>query len=469
MSVLDEYIANEYVKEKIEQAGNENFTCRSAEESIIRMVFKNQGTAEDVSRMMTGKDFSSMDYGRIFNAIQRVVDDNRGVDIITVEESLRKMFPKNAQRLVDVVTALTKRSGAGEDRNIADHVKIVKDLAARRVAIKSFEKAMTDLNNPSKDIESVLADIESLANGIDTTDSEFDTTGNVLLNTYDYIERKNNGEIKAITTGIKNLDELIGGFFPGELTIIAARPSVGKTAFGLNVAVSAAEKGNRVAFVSCEMSMIGLGQRLFSRIGLIDGMAMRKADLDPEQWSRMADAMVASSELSIAWAFNKNTVEDVVRSVSRMAARGEIDILVVDYLQFIGTSKEFKEERHRIGYISRALKELSRTANIPVIALAQVTREGEGVMPTMRMLRESGNIEQDADNIIFLHRPNSPDDKSIDPRDRPYFDQFAENGNVYLCIGVAKQRNGVVGQACVVFNPAYMLYSSIDRSGTEAG
>ena len=172
-----------------------------------------------------------------------------------------------------------------------------------------------------------------------------------------------------------------------------------------------------------------------------------------------------SEALPISFVFNVNDVEDAVRLANRKAARGEADIVIVDYLQFMDTKKAFKEERHKIGYISRSLKQLSRSANIPVIALAQVTREGEGVMPTMRMLRESGNIEQDADNIIFLHRPNGPDDKSVDAKDKPYFEGFAEHGLTYLCIGVAKQRNGVVGQACVAFNPAYMLYSSIDRSG----
>lgn len=466
MSVLDEYIANEYVKDKLEKAGDEHFSCRSAEESIIRRMLKDQGTAVDVSGLLTGKDFSSMDYGRIFNAMQNVVDNNGGVDIITVEEALRRMFPKNAKRLVEVAVELINRPTSSDDnRNIADHVKIVKDLSVRRVAIKSFESAMRDLNNPMKNIESVLTEIESLANGIDTTEASVDKAGDVLLSTFDYIERRSKGEIVAITTGVDALDKLIGGFYPGELTIIAARPSVGKTAFGLNVAVSAAQKGFRVCFVSCEMSTIGLGQRLFSRIGLIDGMALRKGELDPEQWTRMSDAMLMSEQIPVSFVFDENDVEDVVTTANRMAQRGEIDILIVDYLQFMDTKREFREERHKIGYISKALKMLSKSAKIPVIALAQVTRDGEGVMPTMKMLRESGNIEQDADNIIFLHRPNGPEDRNVDPRDREYFETFAEKGNTYLCIGVSKQRNGIVGQVCVAFNPAYMLYSTIDRTG----
>ena len=466
MSVLDEYIANEYVKAQIEKAGDQHFTSKSAEESIIRRMLKVQAVAEDVSGMLTGKDFSCIDYGRIFNAIQRVIENGVGVDVITVEEALRNLFPNNAKRLVDMMVALTKYTGFNDDdnRNIADHVKIVKDLAVRRNAIKSFEKAMADLNNPGKNIEAALTEIEHAAGGVDVSEARFDSMGDVMLNTYDFIERKNKGEIKSITTGIDNLDRLIGGFFGGELTIIAARPSVGKTAFGLNVAVSAAEKGFKVGFVSCEMSQVGLGQRLFSRLGMIDGMAMRKGELDPEQWSRMAEAMELANTLPISWMFNSGVVEDVVRIANRKALRGEIDILIVDYLQFMETQKQFKEERLRIGYISHALKQLAKTANIPVIALSQVTREGEGTMPTMKMLRESGNIEQDADGIIFLHRPSSADDKSVDPRDRAYFDNFKDQHLTYLCLGVSKQRNGIVGQACVIFNPAYMLYTSIDRS-----
>ena len=470
MSVLDEYIANEYVKAQIEKAGDEHFTCKAAEESVIRRMLKTQAVAEDVSGMLTGRDFSCVDYGRIFNAIQRVVENGVGVDVVTVEESLRKIFPSNAKRLVDMMVALTKHTeyNADDNRNIADHVKIVKDLARRRNAIKGFEKAMADLNNPRKNIEAALTEIEQAAGGMDVSEAKFESMDSVMLNTFEFIESKEKGEIKSITTGIDNLDRLIGGFFGGELTIVAARPSVGKTAFGLNIAVSAAQKGFQVGFVSCEMSQVGLGQRLYSRLGMIDGMAMRKGKLDPEQWSRMAEAMELANRLPISWMFNSGVVEDVVRLANRKAARGEIDILIVDYLQFMETQKQFKEERLRIGYISHALKQLAKTANIPVIALSQVTREGEGTMPTMKMLRESGNIEQDADGIIFLHRPSNADDKSVDPRDRAYFDGFQAKGLTYLCLAVAKQRNGEVGQACVIFNPAYMLYSAIDRSDSSA-
>ena len=467
MSALDEFISNEYVKTQIESAVDGNFTCQAAEESILRRMLKSQGTAADLVGELSGKDFSVLDYGRIFNAIQNVIANNGGVDTITVENALRTMFPKNGNRLVGVMVALTKYVRNDDDeRNIADHVKIVKDLAARRVAVRNFEKIMADLKDPGKDIEATLTEMEAAAAGIDTTNTTSISLGDVLLQTYDYVERRSKGEIKAITTGISSVDRLIGGFFDGELTIIAARPSVGKTAFGLNVALAAAKQGYNVEFVSCEMGIQGLGQRLFSRLGLVDGMALRKGEIDAEMWSKMGDAITIASELPLSWQFNNNYIEDIVRSVNRKAARGEVDILVVDYLQFLDTKRQFREERHRISYISHALKQLARSANIPVITLAQVTREGEGVMPTMKMLKESGNIEQDADGIIFLHRPTGPDDKCVDARDKPFFQELTDSGATYLCIGVGKQRNGVVGQSCVAFYPAYMYYREIDRTSS---
>ena len=465
MGALDDYIVNEYVQERIEQSGDAGFTCKAAEESILRRMLKAQEVAEELSSALTGKDFADVDYGRIFNAIQAVIESQRGVDVITVEEALGRLFPKNAKRLKDRMVVLMKYTGYSEDdtRNVADHVQIVKELSARRQAIKNVEQLMADLHDSTKNVKATLTNMESAAEGIDTTGVVSNTTSDVLMETYEYVERRSNGEIASVSTGISTLDRLIGGFFSGELTIVAARPSVGKTAFGLNVAISAAMAGHKVGFISCEMSVIGLGQRLFSRLALINGMDLRKAELDPEMWSKMADALVEGNELPIDWVFDNGIIEDVVRWAKRKAKHGDLDILVVDYLQFMDTNQTFKEERLRVGRISRELKKLARAAKIPVIVLAQVTREGEGVMPTMKMLKESGNIEQDADGIIFLHNPNSPDDKCVDPRDKEYFYNFAERGITYQCIGVAKQRNGVVGQVSVAMNPAYMLYTAIGR------
>ena len=214
-----------------------------------------------------------------------------------------------------------------------------------------------------------------------------------------------------------------------------------------------------------EMVDIGFGQRLLSHAAWVDGMALRKGELDDEAWGKLAAAMGDLGELQIDFMFDSTYVEDVVQSVLRKARHGEMDMLIVDYLQLMETRKKFDSDHLRVGYISRQLKKLATQANIPVIALAQVSRETDGGMPSLRHLKDSGSIEQDCDGVLFLHRPSDANDPYIDDRDRPYFHGYAERGVVYICIGIAKQRQGAIGRTSVIFDPSLMRYIEIDRSG----
>ena len=156
-------------------------------------------------------------------------------------------------------------------------------------------------------------------------------------------------------------------------------------------------------------------------------------------------------------------MEGVFDTVKAAARHEGIDLLVVDYIGIMGAKKEFKEDRLRISWISRELKRLAMAANIPVVALCQVNRLAQGRMPTMAELRDSGAVEQDADGIIFLHRPESHEDKSINPKDVAGFYAMQEGGSAYISISVAKQRNGATGMANVMFDASVMRYNEIMR------
>lgn len=469
MSVLDEFIQTEYVEKQIEKSGDTHFTCADAEESILRRMLKSHDVADDVAETLSGKDFSNVDYGRLFCAIQDVLRSDRHVDAITVEDAIGRLFPRNAKRLRDLLVVLTKyREPTVDDtHNISEHIEIVKSLARRRNASKQLDELMRQIHNPSKDInETLLAIRETVdSSGVDTGGSV--SLRDVLLRTWEYIERRQKGEIKAITSGLKCLDRIIGGFYGGELTVIGARPSVGKSAFGVNIAVAAARDGHHVGIVSCEMVDIGFGQRLFAHSAWVDGMAIRKGELDDDAWGKISDAMVDLGDLPIEFMFDNTYIEDVAQWATRKARHGELDLLVVDYLQLMDTRKRFDSEHLRVGYISRMLKKLATQCNIPVIALAQVNRETDGSMPTLKHLKDSGSIEQDCDGVIFLHRPTNDKDPYINPDDQPYFDGYAERNTVYLCIAVAKQRQGAIGKTNVVFEPAFMRYIEIDRTGEQ--
>lgn len=464
MSALDDFIS-EYVQERIEKSSETHFACIDAEENILRQMLRSQDAAEDAAGALTGKDFANADYGRIYNAMQDVIKHGRRIDAITVEDAINRLFPKNAKRLREMLVGLSKyrEFTVDDSHGIADHVKIVKDLSVRRAAIANLETMIKQMYDPKKDVSATLGEVAEMATTADCGGAKWRSIGDVLLAGYDYMERRQRGEIKSITSGINSVDRIIGGFFGGELTVIGARPGVGKSAFGINIALSAANDGHKVGVVSCEMVDTGFSQRLFSHGAWVDGMTLRKGDIDEEAWGKLAGALTDMSEMPIDFMFDTNYIEDIVQMVERKVKRGEMDILIVDYLQLMETRRKFDAEHLRVGYISRQLKRLATRTRIPVIALAQVSRETDGSMPSLRHLKDSGSIEQDCDGVLFLHRPSSENDPSIDDRDRPYWAGYAERGSVYLSIGIAKQRNGAVGIANVVFDPGFMRYVEISR------
>lgn len=452
-----------YVADQLAKSANMGFSCPEAELNILRRLVMRKGAAEEYALEVQPEDFTVPEYATILKIIRRLVRHHKQVDLVSIDAEAETVCPGTIKPETLVQVARQTDFTVASWQSIEGHIRIVRDLATRRRAIEALEGLVAGLRDPSRQVADTLAEIVQAADKADTSDVVWTPIGDVLLTTYGYIEQRQKGEIKAITTGIGNLDRLIGGFFAGEITVVAARPSVGKSAFGANIALAAAKDGHKVGVVSCEMSDTGMGQRLLSHGAMVDGMNLRKADVDDDAWGRLADAMTEMNELPIDFMFNQSTVEDVAQAARKKARRGELDILIVDYIQFMETHRKFNQENLRVGYISRVLKRLAQVANIPVIVLAQVNRMAEGRMPTKNDLKDSGNIEQDADGIIFLHRPDSAEDPCIDPRDKPYWHELTEKGLAYLALGVAKQRNGAIGQANVIFDPAYMRYAEIDR------
>lgn len=467
---MSDSVLTDYMRQQFEQAGDTGFTCLEAEENILRRMIMRQGAAEDVVFELSPSDFADKTHAMIYRAIQSLVSAHKQADLISIDAEMTRLYGEGGWNPVELAKVATKnQTTIANWQDIKDLIKIVRDLSVRRHAIASIEELVGGLRDPTKDISETLNEIQTAADRAMTDEAEWVHISDVLINTFTYLERRQKGEIKSIGCGIKCVDKIIGGFFADELTIVAARPSVGKSAFGVNIAIEAARKGFKVGVVSAEMEQEGIGQRLFSNGAWVDGMKLRTADIDDESWRKLADALNDMSELPFDFIFNTSAVEDIVNTVRKKARRGELDILIVDYLQFLDTHRRFKEERHRIGYISGMLKRLARKAHIPVVALAQVTREAEGQMPTLRMLRESGNMEQDADSVIFLHRPESEKDTSINPLDKASWKGWKDRDIVYLSIGVAKMRNGMVGTANCLFDAGLMRYIEIDRSMDEEG
>ena len=467
-------MSSDYVRQQIAQAADKRFSSPQAEENVLlQMLKKPDMVAGDVFEALEPEDFSDLDCMCIYRAMQSVRERGQRIEPISVDAAFTAMYPDRAaqlsQKLVGIMGFHDYGSGALE--NIQDHVGIIRALSKRRKAIKAAEELVDGLRDPAADVGEAVERLQELTDGMQGGGGglRWVSLNDVNLSTYEYLEARQQGKIRAIPTGIKSLDQIIGGLFGGEMTVVAARPSVGKTAFGLNAAMNAAREGFKVGFVSCEMAKVGLGQRTMSRASWISGDKLRKAEIEPEDWDALVGAMAQMQDMPFRFLFNDPnnpepiTIEAVFKLVDDAAKKGEIDLLVVDYIGIMGTKREFREERLKIAYISRELKRLAMVANIPVIALCQVNRMAQGRMPTMAELRDSGAVEQDADGILFLHRPESHEDKAVHPKDLASFYAMQEGGSNYIAVSVAKQRNGSTGITQVMFDPGVMRYNEIMR------
>lgn len=454
---------NDYIRAQINEASAADFSSKQAEQSIICRFLTKSAEAELYARELKESDFYYSDYGHIFRAMQNTLAKGMHIDLVTIDSALHEMYP-DAYGMIQQAMMNCIDIERATFRNIEDYIRIVKDLSTRRQSIKSVENLAIALRDPTRDITEVLDQLRQENAEIQQSRHKWQTMTDVLLATYDYLERRQRGEIKSIATGIANIDRVFGGFFAGELTVVGARPSVGKSAFGANIALAAAQQGYKVGIISREMTDIQYGQRMLAHEAWIDGMQIRSADIDADAWARIVDSMSILGNLPIEFMFSVAYAEDLRMEVQRKVERGELDMIVIDYLGLMQTRRKFREENLRIGHICKLLKAIAVDCNIPVVALAQVNRDSDGQMPTLKNLKASGDIEQDADNVIFLHRPQFANDKNVDPRDREFFEQYEAGGMSYLCIGIAKQRQGAIGKACVLFDPAHMRYIEIERN-----
>lgn len=455
----------EYVQGQTTNAALTGFTSRETEEAVITQLLSG---SVDVSRyvaLLSREDFGDAQLGKIYQAIQAVVAAKMGVDIVTVNDALHRLHATECDALT---LRMTKAISAQQYNywSIEDHVQIVRDLSSRRRAIGVMQTALRRLNDPSENLSAVLEDLRTETSNVVQSRHKWQTTQDVMIKTMTDLQDRLSGKVKAVTTGVSTIDKLIGGFYGGELTVIGARPAVGKSAFGANIALQAARKGFKVCVVSREMSDVQYGQRMLSNLSGVNGMILRKADeseLGENELEALTIAMAEASQLPIQFMFTVSTIEDLRSEVQLMSDKGEIDMLIVDYLQLMRSQKNFEKENVRIGYVSKSLKDMAVDFNIPVIALAQVNRDTDGQMPTLKSLKASGDIEQDADGVIFLHKPMNADDEYVYPEDRGAFAAYINQGLTYLCIGIAKQRQGTTGKTCVLFDAAHMRYTAIDR------
>lgn len=428
-----------------------------AERAVIGAFIGDSRTRKFI-RQLTGDEFSDAEYKAIFRHIRELADDGEAFDLIALDQKL------NDSALM--TTALNAMNNTPTGIFTEAHIQTLKEYDVRRKISDFCVRLYKDAGNPQNDLQALVFEARKTLQGMSSGRAgAWVRMPDILRTTIADIEKRQRREIEPIRSGVRDLDDILSGFFPGELTIIGARPGAGKSAIAMTIALNVAKQGMNVAFCSLEMAPAQFGQRILSAQSGVNGMKLRRADVDADDWAAIVQAATELEKLKTGFAFTVNAIEDLEGAVQEFADEDKIDLLIVDYIQLMNSKKKHESERLKVGYISWALKQMALQYGIPVIVLAQLKRPegGSQSMPTMKDLRESGNLEADADGIILMHQPRSKTEKTVHPDDVDAFRTWEEKGLKYTVLKVEKQRMGRTGMTSVLFDGARMKYIGIER------
>lgn len=430
-----------------------------AERTIIAAIAKGK-KYQRFARDLMPDDFYAEAHRRIFRAEQALELAGKPVSMATIPAELAKYGNGDADyaALIECV----RENGFSAELEVKEDIKIVRALRLRRDLYTELESAKDALDDAGNDTEAILERTRQRLRDLVTTSHSWTSVKDVMMHTFDTLERRAKGEEKIIPYGIKMLDKYMVGLHKGEMTVIGARPGGGKSALGAFVAMSAASAGYKVGICSREMTDIQYGTRLISNRSTFDPIKMRTGDIQDADWEEITEAMEHFAQQQIDFLFTTRNVEDLRMEVQKRIDSDGLDVLVVDYAQLLQSQEKFSEIFQRVGYISKMLKDMTIDFNIAVIALSQVGRSSQGKMPTLAELRGSGDIEQDADNVIFIHRPKQ-DDECVDPADRAMIPGLEMQKLWYCAIDIAKQRQGETLTTSVIFDPKHMRFTDILR------
>jgi len=427
-----------------------------AEQSVLGAVLLRAQTLDQVADLLTPEDFYRPVHGRIYQAMLDLWSRGEPVDLVTVTALLQERG-----RLEEVggpVFLATLSEHVGTAANAAYYARLVHEKSVlRRLLERSQELAQACLA-PVEDVDQFLdwAEGEIFKVAESKIRPGFQALGALVereVATLESIWHREQGRITGIPSGFADLDSLTAGFQNGDLIIIAARPSMGKTALALNIAFNAAYDAQvPVAFFSLEMSKEQLVRRLISSVGEIDASHLRRAFLTDGEWQKLQEA--ASFLMECPFFIDDSpaaTVLEVRSKARRLKAERKLGLVIVDYLQLMRGRSDAPSREQEISDISRSLKALAKELSVPVIALSQLSRKVEdrpGKEPQLADLRESGAIEQDADVILFIYR------------DEVYHDNSPEKGQARILL--KKQRNGRTGNFRLAFRDLYTRFDSFE-------
>ncbi len=385
-----------------------------AEMSVLGAMFLSKYAIQRACEELTSDSFYLEPHARIFEVLKSMTDKNIPIDITTVTNELenRKLLGNigGVEYLSEILNYVPSAA------NVESYIKIVQEKALRRVLADKASEIATLCYDDDGDVNEILDEAEQKIYSVskERKASEFKTIGEVLNKFHSDLEQlsKNQSDITGLASGFTDLDKLTSGFHENELIIIAARPSVGKTAFALNVATNIARNTDKaVALFSLEMGPEQLVSRMISMVGSVEGKKLTTGRLEHKDWLKVGEAMSILADTNIYINDSSSiTIGELRAQCRRLASSPKgLAIVIIDYLQLIsGGGKYAGNRQQEVSDISRSLKAMAMELNVPVIALAQLSRSveqrKEDKRPILSDLRESGSIEQDADIVAFLHR-----------------------------------------------------------------
>ncbi len=433
-----------------------------AEQAVLGAIFLQPASLTLASELLIPEDFYRAAHQKIYNAMLDLSDKGEPVDLVTVTTELADV---NLLEEIGGVSYLSDLANSVPTAaNIEYYSKIVEEKSILRRLIRTATTIAQDGYSREDEVEVVLNEAEKTIMEVAQRKNAgaFKNIKDVLVETYDNIEllHDNKGDVTGIPTGFTELDRMTAGFQRNDLIIVAARPSVGKTAFALNIAQNVATKTDEnVAIFSLEMGADQLVMRMLCAEGNIDAQRLRTGSLTSDDWGKLTMAMGSLSNSGI---YIDDTpgirVSEIRSKCRRLKQEAGLGMILIDYLQLIQGSGRSDNRQQEVSEISRTLKELARELKVPVIALSQLSRgveQRQDKRPMMSDIRESGSIEQDADIVAFLYRDD-------------YYDKESENKNIIEII-IAKQRNGPVGTVSLAFVKEYNKFVNLERRFDDAG
>ena len=429
-----------------------------AEQSVIGSCLIDPDALEAACEKLLPEEFYNPRHKEIFEAILDLYRQKMPVDLVTVKSRLENrgtLESAGGLKYLSQVAAAVPNSVYA-----SGYVKIVKDRALYRRFISMANRILQKSFSTEAPIDALSEDVEKEVYQIlqKQGSSDFKQVKDILLESFDQIEQtaKNGGQISGIPTGFADLDAKLTGLHPSDLVIVGARPSMGKSAFGLNIVQNAAVRsGKSCAVFSLEMSAVQVVNRFLSVQSGVELNKFRTGELEDRDWENLVEALGPLSEARIFIDDTGGITTPEVRSKARkLKIEHGLDLIMIDYLQLMsGAGRNNENRQQEISEISRGLKMLARELDVPIIALSQLGRGLEqraDHRPMMSDLRESGAIEQDADVVMFIYR------------DEYYHPDTTEEKNVAEII-VAKQRNGPVGTEKLRYDGQYTRFSNLLR------